>query len=76
MPTIRVTVLRDGDPVDGHRVVLEFSGLGGMSQAEYTGSDGIAEFDVESEREGDVFVDGANVGNWNSSNATDITVSL
>ncbi|MCP4569930.1 MAG: DUF4198 domain-containing protein [FCB group bacterium] len=77
MSTIRVTVLRDGDPVDGHRVVIEFSGIdGGLSQAEYTGSDGIAEFDVEGNRDGDVFVDGANVSQWNTSSATDITVNL
>ncbi len=77
MPTIRVTVLRDGEPVSGHRVVLEASGIaGGMLGPEYTDSDGIVEFDVEYGREGDVFVDGSNEGHWGSYSATDITVNL
>lgn len=78
MPTIRVTVLRDSDPVDGHRVVLEFSGIDGvMSQAKYTDSSGVAEFDVDDGRQGDVFVDGANAISWSSySGDDDITVSL
>ncbi|MCX5799777.1 MAG: hypothetical protein NTX17_00055 [Candidatus Eisenbacteria bacterium] len=77
MPTITVTVLRDGEPASGHRVALGFSGPdGGMSDAEYTDSDGVAEFDVEGGQEGDVFVDGRNVDSWGSYNATDITVEL
>ncbi|MHB2153198.1 hypothetical protein ACX8XN_02225 [Calditrichota bacterium GD2] len=77
MPTIRVTVLRDGKPVSGHRVVLEVSGLtGGMLGPEYTDSNGIAEFEVEYGQGGDVFVDGSNAGRWGSYSATDITVNL
>ena len=77
MPTIRVTVLRDDEPVSGHRVVLEVSDItGGMLGPEYTDSDGIAEFDVEYGQEGDVFVDGSNKGHWGSYSATDITVNL
>ena len=77
MPTIKVTVLRDGGPVSGHRVVLEVSGVtGGMIGPEYTDSDGIAEFDVEYGQEGDVFVDGSIEGQWGSYSATDITVNL
>ena len=77
MPTIRVTVLRNGEPASGHRVVLEVSGItGGIQGPEYTDSDGIAEFDVEYGQEGDVFVDGSNEGHWGSYNATDITVNL
>jgi len=74
MPTIRVTVLRDGDPVSGHRVTLGFSE--GMSDPEYTYADGIAEFNVEYGQEGDVFVDGRNVASWGSYSTTDITVEL
>ena len=43
MPTIRVTVLRDDEPVGGHCARLEFVGLIGllntMSDAEYTDED-------------------------------------
>ncbi|MCX5801293.1 MAG: hypothetical protein NTX17_07905 [Candidatus Eisenbacteria bacterium] len=74
MPTIRVTVLRDGEPVSGHRVALSFSE--GTSDPEYTDADGVAEFDVEYGQEGDVFVDGRNVDSWGSYSATDITVEL
>ena len=77
MPTIRVTVLRDDEPVQGHRVVLEFAGLiGTMSDAEYTDEDGIAEFEVESGQSGVVYVDGKKSARWGASTATDITVSL
>ena len=77
MPTIRVTVLRDGEPVSGHRVVLEVSGIDGrMTSPENTDSDGVAEFDVEDGQEGTVFVDGSNEGHWGSYSATDITVNL
>ena len=77
MPTVRVTVFRDGKPVSGHRVVLEFSGItGGMSDDEYTDSDGVAEFDVEYGQEGTVYVDGSDEGHWGSYSATDITVNL
>jgi hypothetical protein len=74
MPSVRVTVLRDDEPVSGHRVVLGFSD--GMSSEEYTNSNGIAEFDVEYGQEGEVFVDGTNEGHWGSYSATDITVNL
>ena len=77
MPTIRVTVLRDGEPVSGHRVVLEISGIGGgMTNPEHTDSNGVAEFDVNEGQEGDVLVDGSNEGHWGSYSATDITVNL
>jgi hypothetical protein len=76
MPTIRVTVLRDDEPVSGHRVVLGISGAGGMTSHELTDSNGAAEFEVEDGQEGDVFVDGSNEGHWGSYSATDITVNL
>ena len=77
MPTITVTVHRDGEPASGHRVTLSFSGSdGGMSDPEYTDSDGVAEFAVEDGQEGDVFVDGRNVDSWGSYSAADITVNL
>ena len=75
MPTIRVTVLRDGDPVSGHRVVLGVSG-GGMTPEQYTDQGGITEFDVDDGQEGEVYVDGSCEGHWGSYSATDITVSL
>ncbi|MBU0579917.1 MAG: hypothetical protein KKA19_01970 [Candidatus Margulisbacteria bacterium] len=77
MPTVKVTVLRDGKPVSGNRVVIEISGLGGgMSNAEYTDSSGVAEFDVEDGQEGKVYVDGSNYEHWGSYSANDITVNL
>ena len=77
MPTITVRVLRDGDPVSGHRVVFEVSGLGGgMSSTEYTDSDGYASYEADDGQEGHVFVDGRNEGHWGSYSATDLTVNL
>ena len=77
MPTIKVTVLRNGEPAEGRRVTLEVSGADhGMLGPEYTDSDGIAEFEVDAGEEGDVFVDGSNVDNWGSYSKTDITVDL
>ena len=77
MPAITVRVLRDGEPVSGHRVVFEVSGLtGGMSNPEYTNADGYATYEAEDGQEGHVFVDGRNEGHWGSYSATDITVEL
>lgn len=74
MPIIRVSVLREDEPASGHRVVLGFED--GNSTEEYTGSNGVAEFEVEYGQEGIVFVDGSNEGHWGSYSATDITVNL
>ena len=74
MPTIRVTVLRNGEPVSGHRVVFESPD--GMSDAQYTGTDGIATYEAGYGEEGTVFVDGARTERWGSYSATDITVEL
>ncbi|MBK7104973.1 MAG: hypothetical protein IPH62_06795 [Ignavibacteriae bacterium] len=77
MPTITVTVLRNDEPVNNHRVTLEVNGLaGGMKGPEYTDTHGVAEFDVEYGQEGDIFVDGNNEGSWGSYGATDVTVNL
>ena len=77
MPTIAAKVLRNGKPARGHRVVLSYSGLaGGMSNAEYTDSNGIAEFDADYGQEGKVYVDGSEEGHWGSYSATDVTVNL
>ncbi len=77
MPAVKVTVLRNGEPARGHRVVIEISGLGGgMSNAEYTDSSDVAEFDVEDGQEGDVFVDGSNESHWGSYSNNDIIINL
>jgi len=76
MPTIRIRVLRDGKPARGHRVVLSYSGFGGMSNAEFTDSNGIAEFDANDGQEGEVYVDGSEEAHWGSYSATDVTVNL
>lgn len=77
MPTIRIRVLRDGKPVRRHRVAISYSGLtGGMSNAEYADSDGIAEFDADYGQEGTVYVDGSEEGHWGSYSARDVTVDL
>lgn len=62
--------------MNGHRVVLSFSGAGGMSNDVRTDSSGVAEFQVGGGREGDVFVDGRKVDSWGSSSRTDVTVSI
>lgn len=77
VPTITVTVERDGEPASGHRVTLENSSpIGGMIGPDTTDDSGRAYFDVEDGQEGVVYVDGANVGHWGSYSATDVTVSL
>jgi hypothetical protein len=77
MPTIRITVLRDGEPVDRHKVTLGVSGIdGGMIGPEYTDSRGMAEFGVQDGQEGTVYVDGSNQREWGSYSRTDITVNL
>ena len=77
MPTITVRVLRDGEPVRGHRVVFEVSGpASGMSDAEYTDSDGCASYNVDEGQKGNVFIDGRNEGRWSSYTARDLTVNL
>ena len=77
MPRITVRVFRDGNPVSGHRVVFEVSGLGGgMSNPEYTDSEGYATYFAKDGEEGSVFVDGRDEGHWGSYSATDLTVNL
>ncbi len=76
MPTVKVTVLRNDEPVSGHRVVLEISGFGGMSDTEYTDIYSVAEFDVEDGQEGDVYVDGSNEAHWGSYSNNDIIINL
>jgi hypothetical protein len=76
MLTITVRVLRNGDPAARVRVVLEYSGLGGMSSPEYTDTEGYATFSAKDGQEGSVFVEGQNVGHWGSYTASDITVSI
>lgn len=52
----------DQDPVEGARVVLSFKGLaiigGGMTDPEYTDSDGHVYFDGHDRDEVEIFVDG------------------
>ncbi len=78
MPTIRVTVKRDGKPVRDHRVSLGCKGIlsGGVYGPKYTDSRGIAEFDVEYGQGGEVYVDGRECGRWGSYTARSVTVSL
>ena len=77
MPTVRVTVLRDDEPVQGHCVTLEVSGADhGMLGPEYTDSNGVTEFDVDYGEEGKVYVDGSYEADWGSYSRTDITVNL
>jgi hypothetical protein len=77
MPTVKVTVLRDDEPSQGHRVTLEVSGVShGMLGPESTDSGGVAEFDVDDGEEGKVYVDGSYEADWGSYSRTDITVNL
>jgi hypothetical protein len=75
MPTVRVLVLRDGEPAQGHRVALSFEPIGGMLD-EQTDSSGVAEFDVSDGQEGEVFVDGRKVDHWGSYTRRDLTIDL
>lgn len=77
MPTVRVTVLRDGEPGRGHRVVISSSGItGAVWSPVFTDPHGIAEFEVDEGQEGDVFVDGSKVGRWGATLANKVTVDL
>lgn len=77
MPTITVTVLRNGKPAPGHRVGLEVSGLtGGFKPDQYTDSQGRVYFEVDYGQEGNVYVDGSRRARWGSYSATDITINL
>ena len=76
MPTVTVTVYRDGKRVKGARVGLGAGPIGGVYGPEYTGYDGVAEFDVEYGQGGDVFVNGSPEGPWGVPGTTDVTVDL
>jgi len=76
MPTVTVTVYRNGEPVKGVRVGLGADPFDGVYGPEYTNYDGVAEFDVEDGQGGDVFVNGSTEGHWGASGRTDITVNL
>lgn len=76
MPTVPVTVYRNGQPVKGARVALGADPFDGVYGPEYTDYDGVAEFEVEHGQGGDVFVNGSHEDHWGSSSKTDITVEL
>ena len=76
MPTITITVLRNGSPVKGVRVALGVGVIDGVYGPDYTNYDGTAEFKVEYGEGGDVFVNGSRKDHWGSTGATDITVDL
>ena len=58
MITVKVVSRSSGSSVSGRRVVLGFSGLlRGMTNSEYTDSNGEAHFDSDN-GDGEVFVDG------------------
>lgn len=60
MVTVKVCYERDGKPARGKRVSLGFSWLRGMTNSEYTNSEGEAHFDTDSGT-GDVYVGGKKV---------------
>jgi hypothetical protein len=76
MPTITVTVYRNGQRVEGARVALGADPFDGVYGPEYTDARGVAEFDVEYGQGGDVFVNGSPEDHWGASSRTDITVNL
>jgi hypothetical protein len=76
MPTVTVTVYRNGEPVKGARVALGADPLDGVYGPEYADYDGVAEFEVEYGQGGDVFVNGSPEDHWGASSRTDITVNL
>ena len=76
MTTIRVTLLREGEAASGFPIWLEVNGLaGGVVTEELTDGSGIAEFDVEDGRDGDIYIDGCNEGHWETTDP-DITIEL
>ena len=76
MPTVTVTVYRNGQPVKGCRVGLGVNPFDGVHGPEYTDYHGVAKFEVKHDEGGDVFVNGSPKGHWGASSATDITVDL
>ncbi|MDQ7054299.1 MAG: hypothetical protein Q9P14_15955 [candidate division KSB1 bacterium] len=78
MPTVRVTVFKNGRPSAGRRVTLEFERLlgGGFSNSQNTDQNGQVFFQVEYGESGTVYVDGSRRGKWGSYHNTDVTVHL
>jgi hypothetical protein len=66
----------DGDGVSGVRVVLSFTDpTRGQSDAEFTDSDGSADFDGYEDGEVKVFLDGADYGAFSYRDGDSITVT-
>ncbi len=65
-----------GRGIQGVRVVLEFtSRLRGMTAAEYTDSDGYAEFDRYDEGEVKVYIDKSSYGTYRYEDGGSITIT-
>ena len=76
MTTIKVTLVREGEPASGFPVWLEVNSLaGGVMTEEHTDGSGIAEFDVEEGLDGDIYVDGCNEGHWDATQP-EVTIEL
>lgn len=60
MVTIKVLSKSTGKPLQGRRVSIGFSGLRGITSAQFTDSNGDAHFNVEP-GQGEVYVDGNTV---------------
>ena len=76
MPTITVTVYQDDEPASGLRVVLGVGAISGVTDAEYTDSDGMAVFELDYEGSGDVYVNGSIEGHWSSRDESNVDVYL
>jgi hypothetical protein len=77
MAAFDVRVINDDqEPVDGVRVRLEFISVSrGMSEEEYTDTDGIASFDGYDEGEIRVYLDGSNFGDYQYEDGGEITIT-
>jgi len=76
MPTITVSVRRNGERVKGVRVSLGAGLFDGTYGPQYTDYEGVTEFDVKHGQGAEVYVNGASMGRWGTSGRTNIAVNL
>ena len=76
MPTITVTVHRQGKPMKGCQVSLGCDPSDKVYGPEYTGNDGVARFEVKDGEGGEVLVNTSLQGHWEARGRTDIAVNV
>lgn len=68
MPTSKVTVYRNGQPISNIKVTLEYSGLAqnGFTTPAYTNSSGVAVISHRSTGKATIYVNGSQTGSMNT----------